>query len=108
MYELSTALAAEFMAGHPGISVYVEGGGTSTGFKGLEEGNIDSGCLAVFRMCLKGFQVSQYFLNLLTSPGRGQIAYHICAAHYIDRKTFLQATDWTSNRTGIVSHLLDV
>ncbi|MEJ2053970.1 MAG: substrate-binding domain-containing protein, partial [Calditrichaceae bacterium] len=41
MYELSTALAAEFMAGHPGISVYVEGGGTSTGFKGLEEGNID-------------------------------------------------------------------
>jgi len=41
MYELTNALASAYMDTHPGISVYVEGGGTSTGFKGLEEGNID-------------------------------------------------------------------
>jgi phosphate transport system substrate-binding protein len=41
MYELTCELAAEFMATHPGISVYVEGGGTATGFKGLEEGKVD-------------------------------------------------------------------
>lgn len=41
MYELTCELAAEFMSTHPGISVYVEGGGTATGFKGLEEGNFD-------------------------------------------------------------------
>lgn len=41
MYELTNALAAEFMASHPGLSVYVEGGGTATGFMGLEKGSVD-------------------------------------------------------------------
>ena len=41
MYELTQELAAEFMATYPGISVYVEGGGTGTGFKGLEDGTVD-------------------------------------------------------------------
>ncbi|MBN1408309.1 MAG: PstS family phosphate ABC transporter substrate-binding protein [Calditrichaceae bacterium] len=41
MYELTQELAAEFMVTYPGISVYVEGGGTATGFKGLKEGTID-------------------------------------------------------------------
>lgn len=41
MYELTNEWAAEFMTTHPGISVYVEGGGTATGFKGLENGSIN-------------------------------------------------------------------
>ena len=41
MYELTNEWSAEFMASHPGISVYVEGGGSATGFQGLEDGTVD-------------------------------------------------------------------
>lgn len=41
MYKLTSMLANEFMKGNPGISIYVEGGGTKTGIDALEKGNID-------------------------------------------------------------------
>jgi len=41
MFELTSALAQEYMKEHPGISVQVEGGGTAAGIKSLIDGNID-------------------------------------------------------------------
>jgi len=41
MLFLANEWAAEYMETHPGISVYVEGGGSSTGFSGLVDGTID-------------------------------------------------------------------
>ena len=41
MKELTENLAQEYMKQHPGISVYVEGGGTATGIRALIRGEID-------------------------------------------------------------------
>lgn len=41
MFELTSALAEEYMKEHPGISVKVGGGGTAAGIKSLIDGNID-------------------------------------------------------------------
>lgn len=41
MQLIARAWAADYMRRHPGISVYVEGGGTATGFKALINGKID-------------------------------------------------------------------
>lgn len=41
MFELTSALAEEYMKEHPGISVKVEGGGTAAGIKSLIDGKID-------------------------------------------------------------------
>lgn len=41
MYKLTTMLANEFMKNNPGISIYVEGGGTKTGIDALVKGTID-------------------------------------------------------------------
>lgn len=41
MYKLTTMLANEFMKNNPGISIYVEGGGTKTGIDALGKGTID-------------------------------------------------------------------
>jgi len=41
MLYLTSALANEFMKQNPGISVYVEGGGTKTGIDALAKGQID-------------------------------------------------------------------
>lgn len=41
MLELGNQWAAEFMENNPGISVYVQGGGSGTGFKGLIDGEVD-------------------------------------------------------------------
>ncbi len=41
MFKLTEKLAEEFMKEHPGISVYVEGGGTATGIKSLINDEID-------------------------------------------------------------------
>lgn len=41
MYELTSYLAGEYMKEHPGTSIYVDGGGTSTGVKALISGNAD-------------------------------------------------------------------
>lgn len=41
MFELTSKLAEEFMKENPGISVYVEGGGTAYGIKRLIKGDID-------------------------------------------------------------------
>ena len=41
MKELTKNLAREYMEQHPGISVYVEGGGTATGIRALIRGDID-------------------------------------------------------------------
>ena len=45
MYKLTSMLANEFMKDNPGISVYVEGGGTKTGIDALGKGIIDI-CMA--------------------------------------------------------------
>lgn len=41
MFELTSALAEEYMKEHPGISVKVEGGGTAADIKSLIDGKID-------------------------------------------------------------------
>lgn len=41
MLVLSELLAEEYMKNHPGISIYVEGGGTAAGLKALTRGEID-------------------------------------------------------------------
>lgn len=41
MYQLNEALAREYMIMNPGISIYVEGGGTSTGVNSLIKGECD-------------------------------------------------------------------
>jgi phosphate transport system substrate-binding protein len=41
MFKLTSILANEFMKENPGISIYVEGGGTRTGIEALAEGKID-------------------------------------------------------------------
>lgn len=41
MYQLNEALAREYMIMNPGISIYVEGGGTSSGVNALINGEID-------------------------------------------------------------------
>lgn len=41
MFRLTERLAEEFMKENPGISVYVEGGGTATGIKALIEDKVD-------------------------------------------------------------------
>jgi phosphate transport system substrate-binding protein len=41
MFNLGNQWASEFMATHPGISIYVDGGGSATGFKGLFDGDVD-------------------------------------------------------------------
>lgn len=41
MFELTSALAEEYMKEHPGISVKVGGGGTAAGIKSLIDGKID-------------------------------------------------------------------
>ncbi|NWF49315.1 MAG: PstS family phosphate ABC transporter substrate-binding protein [Ignavibacteriaceae bacterium] len=41
MYNLVSRLAEEYMKKNPGVSVYVEGGGTATGIKSLARGEVD-------------------------------------------------------------------
>lgn len=41
MLRLTELLAAEYMKLHPGVSVYVDGGGTATGINALANGDID-------------------------------------------------------------------
>lgn len=41
MYHLTSILAQEYMEQHPGISVYVDGGGTTSGVRSLIKGEID-------------------------------------------------------------------
>ena len=41
MKELTENLAREYMEQHPGVSIYVDGGGTATGIRALTRGEVD-------------------------------------------------------------------
>jgi phosphate transport system substrate-binding protein len=54
MLYLANLLATEYMRNNPSVSIYVEGGGTSTGIKSLSEGTID---ICTASRTLKGEEV---------------------------------------------------
>mgnify|MGYP006286644771 CR=1 FL=1 len=56
MLLLTKRLAAEYMHEHPGVSIYVSGGGTSAGFKALSEGEADI-CMASRNLKPKEIQI---------------------------------------------------
>lgn len=92
MFELTSKLAEEYMKGHPGFSVKVEGGGTAAGIKQLIMGEIDI-CTASRNLKPdEAKQLADYYgsLGLVFLIAKDALSIYLHPNNSVDNLTFDQ------------------